>query len=416
MTDRDIGGFSGKGVLSQKVVSVSVIASAFTGLAVGYPSSYGATATTFILPLTAEFGWGRIIPSLMFVGSMLGIAVASLWLGKIIERYGEACVAAVSGVCMAAVMVLLGNLQGAPSIAIGLCFFAGFLGSGTGVGLYLSILPKWFDKGLGRALAISVLGQSVGVTLMPAFAALIIADYGWRNAYYALAGVQLFFTLITAALLWWLEKSTGSRADKAKARIYTGLSFKEVVAQRSFWILAVIVFLVTMGVFGPAIHIMPLYADKGLTEALLLAVPIALGLGTLVGRLSSGILLDYLDGRIVGSVTFLTGAGAILWITLTDNIQEATIIYLLPPFLLGLALGAETDILAYMVRRYYGLLHYAAIYNRLLVAYYLGAVTGPFLVGWATDHALGQPVAIALACSCFVASVAAFALPSTRST
>jgi MFS family permease len=396
-----------------KLAPASIIAAAFTGLAVGYPSSYGATATTFILPLTSEFGWGRTIPSLMFVSSMLGIAIASLWLGKVIERYGEARVCATSGLCMAIVMGCLANIEGTTSVAIGLCFFAGALGSGTGVGLYLSILPKWFDRGLGRALAISVLGQSVGITLMPAFAATIIADYGWRNAYYALAALQLLFTLATAAALWMLEKSDHGKERKAGAQAYTGLSIKEAVATRSFWILSAIVFLVTMGVFGPAIHIFPLYADKGLATDKLPMVVVALGMGSLVGRLSSGILLDYLDARIVACITFLTGAVAILWIALAGSAQDPIVIYI-PPFLLGLALGAETDILAYMVRRFYGLLHYAAIYNRLLIPYYLGAVTGPMLVGWATDHHVGQSFIIGLACSCIMAAVAVFALSTTK--
>ena len=393
---------------------LTAICAVFVGLTAGYGGSYAATATTFILPLTAEFGWGRTVPSLMYVSSMLGIAIASIWLGKIIERVGAAAASALSGIFLALVMGLLSTLSGSPSVAVGLCFFAGVLGAGTSVGLYLSILPHWFDRDLGRALGLSILGLSTGVTIMPALATLIISAHGWRSAYLALAAIELTLTLGTALALAWLGRAARVIYREAPLVAQFGMDLSEALRTRHFWVLAVIIFLVTSGVFGTALHLFPLYADRGVARAMLPSVAVSAGIGTLVGRFASGFLLDHVDTRIVAGCTFFIGATAIFWLAFSGRVQAPVSIYM-PPILLGAALGAESDILAYMVRRLYGLRHCAAIYNRLLVSYYLGAITGPLALGWAFDHLSdSRPVIVGLAASCLAASLGTSALPASR--
>ncbi len=50
-------------------------------------------------------------------------------------------------------------------------------------------------------------------------------------------------------------------------------------------------------------------------------------------------------------------------------------------FLVGLGMGAEGDIMAYMVSRYFGLRAYGEVYGYVLAIYTLGAVVGPLLMG-----------------------------------
>jgi OFA family oxalate/formate antiporter-like MFS transporter len=390
------------------------IVAVFVGLAAGYASTYAATATTFILPLTRAFGWGRMVPALMFVSSMLGIALASVWIGPLIERFGEAVVAAVSGAALAIVMALLSTLSGVPSFAVGLCFLAGLVGSGTSAGLYLSILPRFFDRHLGRALGLSIIGLSTGVILMPTLAAMVIPVHGWRYAYRLLATVELVLTLATALALLRLRGAARACLAPSARSAPPGLPLSAAVKTRSFWILSLMVFLASAGVFGASIEIFPLYADRGVAPGALPRVAMTLGLGTLIGRLTSGFQLDHMDARIVAAGTFFIGAFAILWLALSGPVRTLPSLYC-PPVLIGMSLGAESDVLAYLARRLYGLRHYAAIYNRLLISYYLGTITGPLGLGWAFDHLPDSRIAIAgLAVSCLGAASLAGALPSPR--
>ena len=107
---------------------------------------------------------------------------------------------------------------------------------------------------------------------------------------------------------------------------------------------------------------------------------------------------------------------AVAWLaTLTPATVGVGAAMLLPPMLVGVALGSETDILAYFGRRLFGLAHYAVIYNRLLIGYFLGTMAGPLVLGWAFDH-LAQPRTglWVLAASCGLATVVALALPPVR--
>lgn len=168
-----------------------VIAVVFAGFAAGYACTYVAVSTTFILPLTKAFGWGRLVPALMYLSAMLGVVSASMLLGPIIQHVGEARVAVISGLCLAIIIAAHALLGGSVPVAIGLAFLAGFLGARTGVGLYVSLMPRWFNADLGRALGFAVIGQSFGSAIMPAISADVIATCGWRNAYLVLASITL---------------------------------------------------------------------------------------------------------------------------------------------------------------------------------------------------------------------------------
>jgi cyanate permease len=53
--------------------------------------------------------------------------------------------------------------------------------------------------------------------------------------------------------------------------------------------------------------------------------------------------------------------------------------------LLGVGIGAEGDIMAYLVSRYFGLRAFGEIYAYVLAIYTLGAVVGPLLMGVSFD-------------------------------
>jgi hypothetical protein len=50
-------------------------------------------------------------------------------------------------------------------------------------------------------------------------------------------------------------------------------------------------------------------------------------------------------------------------------------------FLIGVAKGAQLDVIPYMVSRYFGLTAFAEIYGYLFAVFTLGGVVGPMLMG-----------------------------------
>ncbi len=391
-------------VPSGKTGKVAAVFAGFVGLAAGLPSAYMSTATTFIVPLTMEFGWGRTVPSLMYFAATIGLAVSSIWLGRVIERLGAPLTAAISGLSLAGVLGLLAMQSGSAPLAIILCFLAGTLGAGTGSGLWLAVLPMWFNRGLGRALGITTVGQSVGLTMMPTLAAATTVYYGWRAAYGVLAVTAFLLTMIAVLLLRSATAQRASRVGECHPVIATGLTVAQAMQKRSFWVLACTILLVSMGAVGTSIHLFPLYGDRGVPTAMLSLAVLAVGIGTLVGRIGTGFLLDRLRADIVATGVFGLGGVGILWLALIAG--PATLLDIIAPsFMIGAALGSESDILAYISRRLYGLAHFATIYNRLLISFYVGAVGGAVLLGVAADRfASSTPTLIALALCCVAAA------------
>lgn len=384
---------------------------AFLGLTSGYTSAYAATTTVFILPLTDEFGWGRTIPSLMYLSASAGIALASIWLGGIIRRFGPGPVAAFGGIGLSIVILALSMQQGAAWFAIALGFLAGFFGAGTGSGLYLSVLPDWFEEDLGRALGLSVVGQSAGMAIMPALATAALQSVDWRAAYLTLAIVQLLATCLAAIMLFRLyqENPTANTRNRSEAR--AGCTVGEAIRLPSFWILGGSVFLTCAGVIGTAIHMFPIYSDRQIDPDWLAYTALALGGGTFVGRITTGFLLDHIDARMVAMYTYVIGAAGIVWLFVASP-TLSMLEMLGPPLLVGTALGAESDILAYLACRIFGQLHFPIIYNRLLIAFYMGSVAGTVFLGWAADTFIDYDMALlAMAGSCLLAALLVQALP-----
>ena len=59
---------------------------------------------------------------------------------------------------------------------------------------------------------------------------------------------------------------------------------------------------------------------------------------------------------------------------------------LLPVLLFGIGIGAEFDIIPYLVTRYFGLRHFGAIYGVQIVTFSISTGMGPAMMGFGYDR------------------------------
>ncbi len=71
-------------------------------------------------------------------------------------------------------------------------------------------MAQWFDRQRGLALGIATAGVGLGVVVLPPFLALLINDFGWRNAY---------FGWMAVLLLAWLPVALFVREPPALSRV-----------------------------------------------------------------------------------------------------------------------------------------------------------------------------------------------------
>jgi MFS family permease len=113
-----------------------------------------------------------------------------------------------------------------------------------------------------------------------------------------------------------------------------------------------------------------------------------MGITSIAGRLVTGLLLDRWNGPLIGAVSFgLPVIAACFWLNFDGTLLSAVVI----AACLGLSLGAEIDIIAYLSTRYFGLKNYGAIFGTIVGVLAFGGGVGPTLAGLVYDktHSYG---------------------------
>jgi predicted MFS family arabinose efflux permease len=117
------------------------------------------------------------------------------------------------------------------------------------------------------------------------------------------------------------------------------------------------------------------------TPANAAAMAALIGSSLLIGRLVTGVLLDYISATLIGVVCF---AGATCGIAMLMMGVHGALIPL-SVILIGTAFGVEGDLMAFMTRRIFGMRAYGAIYGLMFGTFNAGIVLGPPLMGLSFD-------------------------------
>jgi MFS family permease len=264
----------------------------------------------------------------------------------------------------------------------------GVVGGGTAPVPYSNVLAHWFDKRRGLALGVAMVGLGLGAFIMPSLAQRLIDVGGWRWAYICI-GLMVMLVAIPVVALFLKETPhmlgltpDGEPTERRTAETRKeGLAFLEARRTSTFWIMLGSFFLMSASVHGCLIHLVPLLTDRGISPQSAALAASLLGGALLLGRVGAGYLLDHFFASAVAS-TFFCGAAfgfVLLWSGMTGSLAFAA------AFLVGLGMGAEGDIIAYLVSRYFGLRAFGEIYGYAFAAFTLGGVVGPLLMGVGFD-------------------------------
>jgi MFS family permease len=177
------------------------------------------------------------------------------------------------------------------------------------------------------------------------------------------------------------------------------LTVREVLATGRFWMLVAVFFLVGISINGTAAHVVPLLTDAGIPRARAAATMGIFGLATLCGRLLAGYLVDRFFAAYVATVLFLAPIAGFAFLANAHGVLPT-----IGVTLLGLGLGTEIDLIAFLVSRYFGQLSFGQLYGYCFMAFGFGSSGGRFLGGYAYDLAhsynpalIGASVALVIA-------------------
>jgi MFS family permease len=380
---------------------------AFLGVSTGISSLYFYSLGPLMKPIAATYGWSRGEASL---GPLVGILVgglASPIIGRVMDRVGPTVVSVVGTIMLSACFAALGLFTGS---LFGFLVLTGFL-TATSIGTsplsYTRVLVEHFDRRRGAALAVAVMGTGVGAILIPYLLVPFVAAHGWRSAYLALAIVVAIAVTPVAVLI----RGAAAETDRARLRrAREPVALMSVVRIRVFVLLGTLFFLASLAVFGTTVHFVPMLSDAGLPVAEVGKIGAILGFTILGGRLFTGLLLDrFPAGRVTAALFCLSAAGMLA--LSVGGVKAA-----LPAAVaIGLGMGAEVDLLAYLIVRHFPPSAFGTAYGGIYGLLNIGAAIGPAAIGLIYDRTHGYSVPMVVAAIFLIfAALLALALDRPR--
>jgi MFS family permease len=367
-----------------------VVAAAAVGLFWGVPITV-FSFSAFLKPLMQTFHAGRAAVSLAFTVQLVVGALSSPFAGWLVGRYGARKVI-LCGTAMFGAILFFNRVLS--TTLLHFYFFYAALGlsvHGMGPIPYGHVVSHWFDRRRGLALGLMMIGIGSGAMIMPAFAHGLIARCGWHAAYTILGSMVVLIAIpVVAAVL--KEKPEdpgllpdGTRAEPGAALLQanrSGLSRSEAWRSQTFWILVCAFSLVSVSVQGCLVHILAMLTDLGMAAQAAAFGASVMGAAVLIGRIGTGYLLDNFSASRLAALLFggtAVGLGLLL-------ISAAPAGAFVAALFVGLGLGAEVDMIAYMVSRYFGLRSFPEIYSLVFGAFALAGAFGPLIMGAGFDR------------------------------
>lgn len=350
----------------------------------------------FAKAIGAEFGWSRASVSLGLTAFALASGVGSLTLGVAIDRFG------LRKVTMLYVLFFGGSVALVPLLPARLELFVmtfavmGFFGSAATVMPYATAICSWFNRKRGLALGLVNAGTGIGAALMPLYANFLLSRYGWQGGYW---GVAILVTLIPVVALIFLvrlpagyEQERRSLLAELRGGTVEGSLSLGAIAKSSthFWLIAIAIFTVSVATFSVISQIVPIATDRGHSSMVAAGILSAVGIGSLIARLVAGFAMDRVFAPYVAAGVFLLamiGLGLLVGAKSAMTLTVAGI-------LVGIAAGAEGDILTYLVSRYFPMGSFGSVAGAIWVTWAWGGALGTYLVGLSFDNTQSYTAAI----------------------
>jgi len=358
------------------------------------------TAGVFMPALQDEFGWtrGRISFGITLY---LGItALMAPFAGMLADRRGVALMVPVSLGSTAIAFALLGMLDGSYAIFLAILAALGIAGAGATTLIMSRIVATGFDRARGTALGLGLLGIGVTSMIAPSILSGIVAEDGWRAAYRAVAALSLITLPLVAWPVW--RHRRAEPVETAATATDARQSLGRMLAQPIFRTLAIGFFLIQVSVTGILVHFIPLLTDHGVAPQRAAMFAGVIGAVMIVSRLAVGVIIDRVFAPFVASAVTITAAIGVGLLAFGGASTAAV-----GAFAVGLVIGAEFDLAAYLVSRYFPARFFGRIYGLLFTVMVVGTMTSTSLYGFWSDWAGGYGQAlvaatVALCCAAFL--------------
>lgn len=348
--------------------------------ALGYATSvihiYGLSA--YVKPLGTAFSWTR---AEVFSGLVIATfiqAVMSIPVGMMVDKFGPRVLGVFGVLLSAAAFALFSTATGSAGNWYMLWVIMAIATLPVQATIWTSAVASRFEASRGMAFAVTLCGASFAGLIFPLLATVLIKAVGVKMAFAAQAGIWI---LIAFPIIFFFFRGARDApknapvAAPAASDADSGLSFADGLRSSVYLRLFLASLLFTFTIVALSLNLVPILSDRGFSDLAAAGFASIAGLASIAGRITTGFLLDRFRASVVGSIIFLLPViGCIVLLTSGASAAGATF----AAILIGLTLGAEVDVIVYLVTKHFGLLSFGKLYGGLLAALSIGTALGPW--------------------------------------
>ncbi len=363
------------------VFGLPIILACFVGMSGNIGPLVYASFAFVMRDLELDFGWSRSNMTLSISLLTLVSAAVHPAFGRLVDRFGVRRTLLPSLLMMAVILTTL-PLYLDEIWHLWLAFIlVAIFGVANNNLPFIRLVATWFNKRRGLMIGVVASGTGLGLAFLPKITEQVVSVYAWQGGFVFYGCFILFVTVPTMFFLVRdRPESVGLRADDAgeaepMPTDNSGLTLGEAMKTLSFWLLFFGILFASFALWGITNQMGLVLIDRGFTPATAALVAVSLGLSMAASRLIIGYLLDRVFAPIVGGVIFAltaTGFAILVYIPATWAAFAAAALF-------GVGLGAEIELIGYMVSRYFGMRRFGTIYGCVFVGFLLGTSGGPYM-------------------------------------
>ena len=322
------------------------------------------TIAVFVFPMSEDLGWSRTA----IVGASGAAGIASMFAspaaGWVLQRFGPRVLLTFS-------MLLLGGSIMSIRWVDNIVMF--YLLFGVGRVIFSSpvqigaatVVAQWFVARRGRATSILGVMHSFGMGFFPLFAQLVINVSGgeWRLAWFWM-GLSVWIVALPPvfALLVRQPEDVGLLPDNGEAAtkktrsqrpgdsVEAQWSLREAMHTPAMWMLALAGGLTFFIHTGVNIHQAAFLRDQGISASVAASALTMLAVGTAIGSVGWGWLLDRMQGRYVYALNALWVGVTSLMFLLVDSTAMAFV----AATVFGVGIGGLIVVPPVVIAEYFG--------------------------------------------------------------
>lgn len=351
---------------------------ALIGATIGLGSGFSAAnyVTSIMAPhMIAEFDWTRA--EFASVGSLSLLTIVFLPLaGRLADTIGVRRTALIGIAAMPLAFLALSAQNGDLRIYIAL-FLAQAIVCITATATVLTrVVVQYIENARGLALAIAASGPA----LTGALAAPLLNNYveasGWRAGYVAAAIFAAALGGLALLILPRERKFSGGAPTPRAGRARD--DYPEILRKPAFWFMGGALLLCNLPQVIALTQLNLILIENGATPIQVSAMISSFATGTLAGRFLCGICLDRFPAHVVSAIGM--GLPCVGLFVLASDL-DAPAALSLAVLLIGLAFGAEGDLVGYLVVRIFGVRIYSSVLGLMTAIISTSASLGALLVG-----------------------------------